>query len=372
MTSVSRARAISDILAAIARRAPFDRAAPWDPVGLVLGDPSAPARTLAVCHEATERVVAELEHEPVDLLVTYHPLVFDATQRWIAGKTPAGRALRLARAGVAVAVVHTNFDVAPGGAADALADVLGLAEIAGFGPIDGAPGRKLVTFVPSSAADAVLEAVAAAGAGRIGNYSHCSFRAEGTGTFLAREGAAPAAGRRGELSREPEVRLEFVVPPAREAEVVRALLRAHPYEEPAFDLFERRGESHLAGRLGLLEPELTLAQLAERVAEALAGAPPLRVAGDRDLRVSRVAVVPGSGEDLLCAARQAGGDVLVTGDLRHHAVRSALDSGLAVIDPGHAATERPGVERLLALVGAEGAPTRGLLDLDPDPWSAET
>jgi dinuclear metal center YbgI/SA1388 family protein len=371
MATVSRTRAVSDILAAIGRRAPFERAAPWDPVGLVLGDPCAPARRLAVCHEVTERVVAELEREPVDLLVAYHPLLFDPTQRLVAGKTAAGRALRLARAGVAVAVAHTNFDVAPGGTADALADALGLTEVAGFGPLDGSPGRKLVTFVPHAAADAVLEAVAAAGAARIGNYTHCSFRAEGTGTFMAGEGSSPAVGRRGELSREPEARLEFVVPPAREAEVVRALLRAHPYEEPAFDLLERRGESHLAGRIGLVEPGTTLGEFAERVADALPGAPPLRVAGARDAPVSRIAVLPGSGEDFLCAARQAGGDVLVTGDLRHHAVRSALDFGLALIDPGHAATERPGVERLLALVGSEGALTRGLLDLDPDPWSAE-
>ena len=370
MTGVSRLRAISDILAAIARRAPFERAAPWDPVGLVLGDASAPARSVAVCHEVTEAVVAALEREPVDLLVTYHPLLFDPTTRLLAGRTPAGRALRLARAGVAVAAAHTNFDVAAGGASDALADTLGLAEAVGFGPLDGAPSRKLVTFVPRAAADAVLDAVAAAGAGRIGSYSHCSFRAEGTGTFLAGEGASPAVGRRGELQREPEVRLEFVVPPAREAEVVRALRRAHPYEEPAFDLFERRGETHLVGRIGLLEPELSLAELAERAGDALPGSAP-RVAGERDRRVARVAVVPGSGEDFLCGAQQAGGDVLISGDLRHHAVRRALDSGLAVIDAGHAATERPGVERLLALVGSEGAQTRALLDLDPDPWSGE-
>jgi len=371
MAPVSRARAISDYLAAIAARAPFERAAEWDPVGLVLGDASAPVRSSAVCHEVTEAVVAELEREPVDLLVSYHPLLFHATSRLVAGKTPAGRALRLARAGVAVAVVHTNFDVAPGGTADALADALGLADAAGFGPVEGAASRKLVTFVPEAAADAVLDALAAAGAGRIGNYSHCSFRSAGRGTFHAGAGAQPRAGRRGELAREPEVRLELAVPPAREAEVIRALRRAHPYEEPAFDLYDRRGEQHLAGRIGRLEPELTLGELEARVARVLPGAVP-RTAGDRARRIGRVAVVPGSGEDLLCAAREAGGDVMVSGDLRHHAVRRALDSGLAAIDAGHAATERPGVERLLALIGAEGAPTRGPLDLDPDSWSGET
>ncbi len=328
MALVSRARAISDILAALAARAPFERAAEWDPVGLVLGDASAQVRKVAVCHEVTEAVVAALESDPVDLLVAYHPLLFQPTNRLVAGPTPEGRALRLVRAGIALGVVHTSFDVAPGGTADALADALRLADVGGFAPLYGAPARKLVTFVPSAAADAVLDAVAEAGAARIGNYTHCSFRAQGTGTFFAREGAEPRAG-------------------------------------PAYDLFERRGEARPAGRIGQVEGDVSLAELAERVREALQGPVP-RVAGDPEMRARRVAVLPGSGEDFLRAARDAGADVLVSGDLRHHAVRRALDSGLASIDAGHAATERPGVERLLALVAAQGLPTAGLLDLDAD------
>jgi dinuclear metal center YbgI/SA1388 family protein len=370
MARVSRPRAVADILAALAVRAPFERAADWDPVGLVLGDPAARVRRLAVCHEVTEGAVAALEADPVDLLVSYHPLLFHPTQRLVAGPTPEGRALRLARAGVALAVAHTNFDVSPGGTADALADALGLAEVEGFGSIPGSPARKLVTFVPRDAADAVLDAVAQAGAARIGNYTHCSFRAEGTGTFFAAEGSAPRAGKRGELSHEAEVRLELVVPPAREGEVIRALLRAHPYEEPAFDLYERRGELRPAGRIGVI-PELSLGELAERVAESLHGSAP-RIAGDRSQRVSRVAVVPGSGEDLAGAARTAGADVLITGDLRHHAARRALDSGLALIDAGHVATERPGLERLLSLVAAQGLETASMLDQECDPWSGES
>ena len=361
MARVSRVGAISDVVAALAARAPFERAAAWDPVGLVLGDPAAKVHKLAVCHEVTEAVVAALESAPVDLLISYHPLLFHPTQRLLAGPTPEGRALRLARAGVALCVAHTNFDVSPGGTADALAEALDLADVSGFGPLYGAPAKKLVTFVPREAAGAVLDALAAAGAGRIGNYTHCSFRADGTGTFFAGDGSEPQAGRRGELSAEPEVRLEFLVPPAREAEVVRALLRVHPYEEPAFDLYERQGEAHSVGRVGRLPSSVSLAAFAERVHESLRGPVP-RVAGDPDRAVRQVAVLPGSGEDFAEAARATGADVLVTGDLRHHAIRRALDAGLATIDAGHAATERPGVERLLALVAAEGFETTSLLD----------
>jgi hypothetical protein len=205
------------------------------------------------------------------------------------------------------------------------------------------------------------------GAGRVGNYSHCSFRAEGVGTFFAGAGTAPAAGTHGRLNREPEVRLEVVVPPGREDAVIAALRAAHPYEEPAFDLYRRRAEAGLLGRIGRAEPGTLLLDLSERVAEALGSAAP-RVAGPRSRRVDRVAVLPGSGSSFLAQAVAAGADAVVTGDIGHHPAREALDRGLALVDPGHAATERPGLSRLLVWIAALGIGVRSLLELDPDPW----
>lgn len=359
---------VAQWLAALAERAPEARAAAWDPVGLQLGDPDAPVRRVAACHEVTEDLVARLESDPVDLLVSYHPLIFEPLRRWVAGPGPAGRALRLARRGIALAVVHTAFDVAPGGAADALAAALGLGDVTGFAPLDGEGSVKLVTFVPADAADALLDRVVAAGAGRVGNYTHCSFRSEGIGTFFAGRGTRPVAGRAGELNREPELRLEFTAPAALESAVVAALVAAHPYEEPAYDVLERRGDAGLIGRVGALEPAATLGELAGRVARVLGvGAP--RVAGPTDLGIGRVAVVPGSGGDFVAAARAAGADALVTGDLGHHAARAALDRGLALVDPGHAATERPGLAVLREWVASLGAESVDLSGLDPDPWS---
>lgn len=358
---------IAELLARLGTRAPFAKAAAWDPVGLQIGDPAAPARTLALCHEASEAVVARLEAEPADLLVAYHPLLFRPATRWVAGPGPEGRALRLARAGVALAVVHTSFDVARGGAADALAEALGLEALEGFAPLHGADSVKVVTFLPGPAADGVVRAVAAAGAGVIGNYTHCSFRAPGSGSFFAAEGTDPAVGRRGELNLEPEVRLEFVAPRSREAEVLRALVAAHPYEEPAYDVYDRRGDAGMAGRVGRTAGAIALDELARRVAQALGGGA-LRVAGGRARRVERVAVVPGAGSDQLDAAADARADAIVTGDVPHHRARAALERGLAVVDPGHVATERPGLERLLGWLREIAPDCRSLLDLDPDPW----
>jgi dinuclear metal center YbgI/SA1388 family protein len=366
---VAGSRSVAHLLAALAERAPDAKAAAWDPVGLQLGDPAAQVGRAAVCHEVTEAVVARLEAEPVDLLVAYHPLLFRAVRQLVAGTDPAGRALRLARAGIAVAVVHTGFDVAAGGAADALAEVLGLSDLRGFAPLEGADSVKIVTFVPEAAADAVLAAAVDAGAARVGNYTHCSFRAEGVGTFFAGRGTRPVTGEAGALNRQPELRLEFVAPRSRESRVVAALIGAHPYEEPAYDVLDRRGDAALLGRLGAPAAGTTLGQLAERAVTALA-CPAPRVAGDRGRVLGRVAVVPGSGAEFAAAARAAGADALVTGDLGHHAAREALDRGLCLVDPGHVASERPGLARLREWVGELAPATSDLSDLDPDPWQA--
>jgi hypothetical protein len=264
-------------------------------------------------------------------------------------------------------VVHTSWDAASGGTADALASVLGLIDVAGFGPTAPADATKLVTFVPGERVDLVTAALTAAGAGRIGNYQGCSFRAEGVGTFLPGEGAQPVVGAPGRLNREPEVRLEMLVARSVEARVVAALVATHPYEEPAFDLYPVRSNAGLIGRVGGLPVSMSLAEFANNVAGALGTN--VRIVGDRDRPVRRIAVLPGSGGSHLDDAAATGADVYVTGDLSHHHARAALDHGLAVIDPGHAGSERPGVAALFAAITKMA---RDALDLtlNPDPWQA--
>ncbi len=362
------ARTLGELLVELGRRAPWGKAWGADPVGLQLGDPSLVADRVAVCHEVTEAVLDQLEAEPVSLLVSYHPLLFRPTLRIVAGPTPSGRAYRLLRAGVGLAVVHTSFDVAPGGAADALALALGVAEPRGFGPLEGPDTIKLVSFLPEDHAERVLQAVSEAGAARIGNYSHCAFRADGIGSFFAGAGSDPVVGKRAVLNREPEQRIEFVAPREREAEVVNALLAAHPYEEPAYDVYARGGSGGLVGRIGQLEHASTLGRFAEHVSRALEQPRP-RVAGDPAREVACVAVVPGSGADFLAQAAALGADLVVTGEVSHHAARASLDRGVAVIDAGHAPTERPGLRTLYAWLAELAPGAQSLLHHDPDPWS---
>ena len=356
---------VAAVLADLAVRAPGDKAAAWDPHGLQIGDAAAEVMRLGICHEVSDLVVDRAIDLRLDLLISYHPLLFHPSNRWLAGSGPAGRAYRLLRSGVAVAVAHTAWDAARGGTGDALAAALGLGGVTRFGRVDPLAQKKLVTFVPPASADEVAAALSEAGAGRIGNYRSCSFRSQGIGTFLPEAGARPVTGEAGELNRQPEVRLEVVVGAGLEGQVVSALVAAHPYEEPAFDLYEVRSNLASIGRIGDLPGPEALGDFAARVAATLAAS--VRCSGDRNRMVSRVAVLPGSGGSLAGEAAAIGAEVYVTGDLSHHQTRESLDRGMSTIDPGHAATERPGVARLLAEARNIMPAAIDLTD-DPTPW----
>lgn len=356
---------VSDVLRRLDRVAPLAAAASWDPGGLQLGDGSEEIASIGVCHEVSEAIVERIVTDSLDLLITYHPLLFRPVTRLVAGASPAGRAWRLIKEGVALGVVHTAFDTAPGGTADALADAVGLTDTRPFGPAGPIPSHKVVTFVPESEVDAVVAAMTAAGGGQIGNYSGCHYRSEGTGAFVAGEGSDPRAGSQGENSVE-EVRLEMLAPPGTRDRVVAALVASHPYEEPAFDVYDTVSNERFIGRIGTFDGSFD--ELVER-AIALATGSGSRVTQASD-RAQTVAVLPGSGSSFLSAAAAAGADVIVTGDVDHHRAVEARDRGMSVIDPGHAATERPGVAALVDLIRAEcpELEVQDLTDDDPTPW----
>ncbi len=357
---------MAEVLEEIASSIPWDRAADWDVSGLTLGDPDQPVRTAGVCHEVNHEVMAALAEAPVDLLITYHPLLFAAVRTLRAGSDPGGMAFRLIKMGTSLAVAHTAFDVCPGGAADALADRLGLRETVGFGPMETAPQVKVVTFVPARQTEEVAEALASAGAGQIGNYQGCSYRSEGTGAFAPQTGAAPVVGEVGEDNRVAEVRLEMIAPAAARDRVVAALARSHLYEEPAFDLYPVSSNLPMAGRLGVLSEPMSTARLAQEVIERL-GIESVRYMATGDQPARKVAVLPGSGGSFISAAGQVGAEVVVTADLSHHQMTQAQQRGVGVIDAGHAATEAPGVERLLELVAEVSPVTIDLTGIRPGP-----
>jgi dinuclear metal center YbgI/SA1388 family protein len=340
---------LAEVIDHLEQLAPLQLAADWDNVGLLLGDRAAAVARIMTCLTVTPESAGEAIDRRADLIVTHHPILFKAVKR-LAGDTAEGRMLLgLARAGVAVYSPHTAFDNAPGGINDLLARKLSLLNVGPLRAVAGPRRVKLVVFVPQSDLARVQDALFAAGAGRIGEYSECSFRLAGTGTFHGSDAANPAVGQKGRREEVSEWRLEVVCPERRLDEVIAAMRKAHSYEEPAFDLYPLAaapgGGSGGEGRLGSLPAPLALGDLAAKVRQVL-GCGPVQTVGEPAREVRRVAIVCGAGGEMLGDALRARADVFLTGEMRFHDYLAARAQGLAAVLPGHHATERCGVEDL--------------------------
>lgn len=355
---------------------PASSAASWDVVGLQVGDPGWPVERVLVTLDVTPAVVEEAAEQPHTLVLAHHPLLFRPLDRLTPGTASGRIALQAATRGVAVAAAHTNLDVADDGAgtSDPVARVLDLQQLEPLSSRPGPARLRLVTFVPVEDAETVVDAMAAAGAGAIGDYSRCAFVVEGHGTFTAGPDADPAVGEPGERTDLAEARVEMELPTGRRDAVVAALLASHPYEQVAFDLQPLVVEPVPGiGRVGELASPLPLRALAARIRDDLP-APHLRFAGEPDRLVHRVAIVGGAGDSHIDDARRSGADVFVTGDLRHHVALDAVTMGLAVVDAGHHATESaamPHWRRALAAAATRQGLTAPVIasDVDTCPWT---
>jgi dinuclear metal center YbgI/SA1388 family protein len=344
---------LASVLSFLESFAPPALAADWDNVGLLLGGREGDCPRVLTCLDLTPDVAAEAVAEKASLVVPHHPILFRGVKRLTSGTAEGEVALRLAGAGISVWSPHTALDNCKGGINDHLAGLLGLGSIGPLRQRGVGPGRvKVVAFVPDGDLARVSEALFAAGAGRIGEYSECSFRLHGTGTFRGSEASNPTVGQKGRREEAPEWRLEVVCPEAQVGEAVRALRAAHSYEEPAYDLYPLAQEPGPGeGRVGELPGPAPLAEMARRVRAAL-GCGPVGVVGDPGRLVRRVALACGAAAEYLGDAARVGADVFLTGEARHHDSLAARGLGVALILPGHYATERPGVEMLAGRVAA--------------------
>jgi len=316
--------------------APKYMAMPDDKIGLQLGSLQKDITKVLVALDVTEAVVDEAIAAGAELIIAHHAIIYRPLAN-LQTDTPAGRLYaKLIKHDIAVYVAHTNLDVATGGINDLLAEKLGLSDTTHLEEVHTEKLNKLVVFVPKTHHEVVLEAMFGAGAGWIGQYSHCSFNVEGTGTFLPREGADPYIGKAGKLERVDEVRIETIVPDTASRRVVQAMLKAHPYEEVAYDLYplDLKGRAFGLGRVGKLPAETTLASFVQAAKQAF-DVPAVRVVGDLNGTVRKAAVLGGSGGRYWKRAQFAGAGVLVTGDVDYHDAHDALAAGMAIIDVGH-------------------------------------
>ena len=309
---------IKEIVSALERFAPLPLQDGFDNAGLQIGLTEAEATGALLCLDVTEAVLDEAIALGYNLVISHHPLIFKGYKS-ITGKDYVERCiLKAIKNDIVIYSAHTNLDNAQGGVNYKIAEKIGLKNLKVLEPKENSL-IKLVTFVPDAQADSVREVLFAAGCGNIGNYDSCSYSLKGEGTFRAKEGAHPFCGTIGELHHENEVRIETILPIYKKAEVVKALLSVHPYEEPAFDLYPLQNDwsqagSGIVGELDESETELEFLKRIKKIFEV--GCVRHNKLTGREIQ--KVALCGGAGAFLLPQAIRMGADVFITGEIKYH------------------------------------------------------
>lgn len=333
---------VGEIYEYMDRIAPFELAESWDNSGLLCGSSELPADSVLVSLDITSEVAQEAAEIGAQLIVSHHPVIFEPLK----SLSPASVPWRLAASGISAICAHTNLDIAAGGVNDCLAQRLCLNNRKPLQITGDNPSYKVIVFVPAEQAERVYIAMAEAGAGTLGSYSGCAFLSAGEGRFLPHEGAHPFIGETGKLAQVPEVRIEMFVTAARLSAVKAAMLAAHPYEQPAYDVFldEAVKDVRSLGLIGELPAEYSPEEFAAFVRERL-GCTGVRFAcGGHPIR--NVAVCGGAGGSLWSHVVGGHADAFVTGDVKHNLLIDAKEAGITIVDAGHFATENVVVEPL--------------------------
>ncbi len=334
---------VSDIAQTIEAIIPAALAQDWDNVGLLVGDADATVKNILLAIDVTKDVLAEARRLKADMIVSYHPVIWDGLKK-ITAQGPTATVYNLIKSGIAVYSIHTSLDVLAGGVNDGLAEILGIENAEPLGDFVQNPAGdtyKLAVFVPIEATAKLANAIYAAGAGNIGNYSHCGWSTEGTGTFKPLKDSNPTIGSKGRIEKVREMRLEAVVPVAKLDSVIAAMKKAHPYETPAFDVFrmhDPRGRFGL-GRVGKLAKPMRVGPLIERIKKAT-GAKAVGLVGDPKRMVKSAAVCAGTCGSILNKVIAAKADLYLTGELKHHQALAAQEAGLTCICLSHTVSER--------------------------------
>lgn len=350
---------IKEIIDHLENMAPPQLQEGYDNAGLITGSMDWNCTGIMVSLDATEQVVDEAVEKGCNLVVAHHPIVFGDLKK-ITGKNYVERTvIKAIKNDIAIYAIHTNLDNIITGVNGKMADLLGLVNRQVLLP-KKALLKKLVAFVPVTAADAVRTALFAAGAGHIGNYSECSFSAEGQGTFKAGAGTTPYVGTIGQRHTEPEVKVEVIFQYWQKSGIVKALLAAHPYEEVAYDIIALENEMTITGSglLGELPEPVVAADFLSRIKKVF-GLAIIKHTALNSKPVKKVALCGGAGSFLTRTAIAAGADIFITADMKYHEFFDAEDR-LVVADIGHYESEQYTIDLLFDIL-KEKYPTFAVL-----------
>jgi dinuclear metal center YbgI/SA1388 family protein len=340
---------IKEIIAAVEAFAAPELQEDWDNTGLITGSAAWECSGVLCALDVTAKVVQEAVAKGCNLVMAHHPVLFKGIKRLTGTSYVEQVLIEAIKNDIAIYAAHTALDNVLLGVNGKIAEKLGLKNCKILAPKEKML-RRLITFAPHADAEAVRQAVFAAGAGHIGKYSECSFNSTGTGTFKAEAGADPYVGEVGKQHQEEETKIEIVFPAYLERQVVHALVEAHPYEEVAYDIFAMENIHYGigAGIIGTLENEADETAFLRTVKQAF-HAQMVRHTALRGKSVKKVAVCGGSGAFLIKQARQHDADFYITADVKYHEFFDA-EGALVLADVGHWESEQYTIELLQDLI----------------------
>ncbi len=331
---------VIDIIKHIEDVAPLGLQEDFDNAGLIVGDPDQDVNSCLCCVDVTQEVIDEALKIGAGLIVSHHPLLFSGLKNLVPdGGGLKNILLQCIRKNLAVYAAHTNLDKISGGISGRLANEVGLLNQEILVPERQAL-LKLVVFVPEKNHQEVAKALFQSGAGEIGQYDSCSFRSIGTGTFRGGETSQPFVGEAGTFHEENEVRLEVILPAYAKHQVVKALIKVHPYEEVAYDLYAVMNDNPYAGLgiVGDLSEEMSETDFLKLLQQQLV-CKMIRHTGLLNQKVKRVAVCGGSGSAFVRDAIRAGAQFYVSADFKYHQFFEAANK-LVIADVGHYESEQ--------------------------------
>ena len=328
---------VKDITRAIELMAPLYLQESWDNSGMQVGDSESEVTGVLLCTDVREEIVDEAIEHGANVIISHHPLLFRGLKK-IVGRSYQERIVaRAIKHDISIYCAHTNMDSAVGGVNFKMAEKLGLSNVQVLDQQQGTQ-RKIVVFVPVDSASQVENAMCEAGAGRLGNYDNCCYSMNGEGHYRPLEDSKPWSGEIGYIHNEPEVRLEVLVNKALCSKVIAAMLKAHPYEEPAFDIITLENSDKYAGLgvIGDIEPQNAQVFL-EKVKKAFE-VKSLRYSGNLDRQIGRIAMCGGAGSEFVGLAMSQGADIYITGDMKYHDFQGNEDH-IILVDIGHYESE---------------------------------
>lgn len=330
---------IKDVISAIEKIAPLDYAEDFDNVGLLVGDQSAQVSGVLVTLDTLENVVDEAIEKNCNLIVSFHPIIFSGLKK-ITGKNYVERVvIKAIENKIAIYAMHTALDNSFVGVNAKICEVLSLENTQVLIP-QKSTIKKLVTYVPTANTQALLQKLFEAGAGSIGNYDHCSYRVEGTGSFRGNEDSNPMIGEKGQTHYEKESQINITFPRHLEKQIIRALKEHHPYEEVAYEIttIENHNQHIGIGMIGELPKAINEKEFLKTIKQRM-NSGVIRHSKLLGRKIKKVAVLGGSGAFAIEAAKASGADLYITADIKYHEFYQA-ENQMVIADIGHYETEQ--------------------------------